>query len=58
MFCMMLRDPGNLISGVCHGDDTMYTIQFYRSLLINTTEDEQKTLDFMTNLWVSFAAKG
>uniref|UniRef100_A0A8D8SMT7 Carboxylic ester hydrolase n=1 Tax=Cacopsylla melanoneura TaxID=428564 RepID=A0A8D8SMT7_9HEMI len=44
--------------GCSHGDDTNYVVVVKGNILENTTEMEQKTIDFMTSLWTSFAKTG
>ncbi|KAL1464544.1 hypothetical protein WDU94_004177 [Cyamophila willieti] len=45
--------------GCSHGDDTQYVVLVIsRAILENTTEAEEKTMDFMTTLWTTFAKTG
>lgn len=45
--------------GVSHGDDTQYIISIgVADLLTDTPALDQKTIDFMTDLWASFASTG
>lgn len=50
----------NVVTGVSHGDDTQYAIQIGldKEPLKNTTPEEQRTMDFMTDLWATFARTG
>ncbi|KAL1464744.1 hypothetical protein WDU94_004363 [Cyamophila willieti] len=56
-----LSDPltGSFVNyGVSHADDTNYVVQHFTKVLVNTTKEEQKMLNFMGTLWTTFARTG
>lgn len=56
----MTTPRDNVVTGVSHGDDTQYAIQIGldKEPLKDTTPEEQRTMDFMTDLWATFARTG